>query len=70
MRPCEEKMFQIMVDAYSKWLDNHPMNTVISIAIILKLNHTFVKHGLPDQCVRDDATSFTNSDFEELMTNK
>ena len=65
--PCEKKIFLIIVDAYSKWLDVHPINTVTSSATNLKLHHTFVKHNLSDQCMTDNATCFISSDFEEFM---
>ena len=42
--------------------------TVTSNATIGELCRTFVEHGLPDQCVTDNATCFS-SDSEECMTN-
>ena len=66
---CERKLFLIIVDAYSKWLDRHPLNTVTSSITTGKLHCIFVEHGLPDQCVTDNVTYFTSSDFKEFMTN-
>ena len=67
---CERKIFLIIVDAYYKWLDVHSMNTATSSATIGKLRRTFAEHGLSNHCATDNATCFTNSDFQEFMTNK
>ena len=66
--PCEGKMLLIIVDAYSKWLDVHPMNTSTSKATIGKLRRLFSEHGLPDLCVTDNGTCFTGADFDEFLT--
>ena len=65
---CEEKMFLIIIDSYSKGLDEHTMNTATSSATSGKLRHSFMEYGLLDQCVTDNAICFTSSDFEECMT--
>ena len=62
-------MLLIIVDAYSKWLDEYPMNTSTSKATIWKLHCLFAEHGLPDQCMTDKGTYFTSTDFKEFMTN-
>ena len=49
--PCEGKTLLTIVNAYSKWLDVHPMNTSTSKAMIGKLLYFFAEHGLPDQCI-------------------
>ena len=60
---------EIIVDAYTKWLNVHPMNSFTSKTTTGKLRHLFAEHDLPDQYVTDNGTSFTNADFEEFMTN-
>lgn len=67
-RHYERRMFLIILDAYSKWLDVHPMNT--TTATIGKLCCIFAEHGLLDQCMMDNATYFTGAAFKEFMTNK
>ena len=59
--PFLGKMFLIVVDAYSKWLDALPMNSSTSSATIEKLRRIFAEHGLPNQCVTDNGTCFTSS---------
>ena len=59
--PFLGKMFLIVVDAYSKWLDAFPMNSSTSSATIEKLRRIFAEHGLPNQCVTDNGTCFTSS---------
>ena len=46
--PYMGKMFLIIVDSYSKWIDSHVMNTSTSQATIEKLRMTFSTHGIPD----------------------
>ena len=62
-------MLLIIVDAYSKWLDVHLMNTSTSKATIGKLRCFFTEHGLSNQCMTDNSACFTSVDFEEFMTN-
>ncbi|CAC5418435.1 unnamed protein product [Mytilus coruscus] len=42
-----------MVDAYSKWIDIHVMNSTTSEATIAKLQQTFATHGLCDLIISD-----------------
>jgi hypothetical protein len=53
--PFLGKMFLIMVDAFSKWLEVHPMNVATSRAAIEKRRSTFAIHGLPTTIVRNSA---------------
>ena len=65
--PFLGKMFLIVVDAYSKWLDALSMNSSTSSATIEKLRRIFSEHGLPNQCVTDNGTCFTSSEFQQFM---
>ena len=59
--------FLIIVDAYSKWLDVHIMNSMSTTATINKLRSTFAIHGLPDMIVSDNGGTFTSAEFANYM---
>ena len=66
-RPFLGKMFLIMIDAYSKWIEVHPVNTAASRVTIEKLRSTFAIHGLPMTIVSDNGSNFCSEEFEEFM---
>ena len=43
------------------------MNSSTSIATIEKLRRIFAELGLPNQCVTDNGTCFTSSEFQQFM---
>ena len=66
--PFLGKMFLIMIDAYSKWIEVHPVNTATSRVTIEKLRSTFAIHGLPMTIVSGNGSNFCSEEFEEFMT--
>ena len=65
--PFMGRMFFIIIDAHSKWIDAYPMNTSTSSATIEKLRQTFATHGLPETVVSDNGSCFTSEEFERFM---
>ena len=65
--PFMGKMFLIVVDAYSKWLEVIPVSSATSTATIEKLRHVFATHGLPDKVISDNGTCFTSAEFADFM---
>lgn len=59
--PFEGKMFLIVVDAYSKWLEVKPVTAANSSVTIDHLRSMFATHGLPKTFVTDNGTQFTSS---------
>ena len=47
--PFMGKMFLLIIDAHSKWMDIHCVNSATSSLTIEKLRTTFASHGLPDR---------------------
>ena len=45
--PYLEKIFLIISDSYSKWLDIMPMNSVNTTSLTQCLKQSFSTHGLP-----------------------
>ena len=65
--PFLGKMFLIVIDSFSKWIDAYPVTTASSTLTIEKLRHSFAIHGLPDILVSDNATCFTSQEFNDFM---
>ena len=66
--PFMGKMFLILIDAHSKWLDVHMVTSATSQVTIDKLRSTFATLGLPEVLVTDNGTTFTSADFESFCT--
>ena len=58
----------ILVDAYSKWIDVHLMQSISSANTIEKLCMVFATHGLPQKVVTDNGPSFTSEEFRAYMS--
>ena len=67
--PFLGKMFLIIVDAHSKWIDAHIMPSITSTQTIEKLRIVFATHGLPRKVVTDNGSSFTSEEFRTFMAN-
>lgn len=65
--PYEGKMFLVIVDAYSKYLEIVPMTTTTSSNTIAALRHLFSHFGLPDHIVTDNGTQFTSNEFGTFL---
>ena len=66
--PFMSHMLLILVDANSKWLDAHLMQSISSAKIIEKLRMVFAAHGLPRKVVTDNGSSFTSEEFHTFMS--
>ena len=59
--PFMEKLFLVVVDAHSKWLEVKIVPSTSSQATIHALRSIFAIHGLPDVIFLDNGTAFTTS---------
>ena len=66
--PFLGKMFLVIVDAFSKWVEIHVVEKASSSATILKCRETFAIHGLPEIMVSDNGTCFTSSEFQSFVS--
>ena len=66
--PFMGKMFLVVVDAHSKWLDIAIVSTATSFNTIQKLRVMFATHGIPQIVVSDNGSAFTSAEFKEFMT--
>ena len=65
--PFMGKMFLIVVDSHSKWIEVEVMSSITSEATIEKLRDMFARHGIPQQLVSDNGSQFTSNEFSDFM---
>ena len=63
--PMKSKMFLVVIDAYSKWLDVFSVTLANSESTIDKLHIQFVTHGIPNSVVTDNATVFVSEEMKK-----
>ena len=67
VRPFMGKMFLLIIDAHSKWMDIHCVNSATSSVTIDKMRSTFASHGLPEIVVSDNGSNFVSSEFKSFL---
>lgn len=65
--PFHGKLFLIVVDAHSKWLDVQVVSSTSADCTINKLRSIFATHGLPEQVVSDNGSGFTSAEFKQFL---
>nr|XP_034954613.1 uncharacterized protein K02A2.6-like [Zootoca vivipara] len=65
--PYLGKMFLVVVDAYSKWLEVALVPSPTLAAIIKVLRQLFATHGLPGTLVSDNGAAFVSSEFRGFL---
>lgn len=66
--PFMGKMFFVLVDAHSKWMDVYPVNSAMSAIIFECLRTSFSNHGLPELLVSDNGTCFISTEFKDFLS--
>ena len=65
--PINGKMYLVLIDAYSKWLEVKMVSAATSQNTIEQLRSTFACHGLPEIIVTDNGTAFTSQEFQDFV---
>ena len=65
--PLEGKMFLVLIDAHSKWIETFVTSSSTSAVVIGELRSTFARFGLPEMIVTDNATCFRSEEFETFL---
>lgn len=65
--PFLGKMFLVLIDAHSKWMEVHIVPSTSSEVTISKLRDVFARFGLPQQVVSDNGPGFTSSEFGQFL---
>ena len=64
--PLLGRLFLILVDAYSKWMEVKIVRTATSTTTIEHLRNILATHGLPKMLVTDNASYFTSQGFQDF----
>ncbi len=65
--PFMGRMFLVMVDAHTKWLEAHILKNITAFVTVDTLRQVFSVHGLPDVVVTDNGPTFTGEMFQEFV---
>ena len=65
--PMEGRMFLVIMDAHTKWMEVHSTSSSTSTATIELLRKTFASLGLPEVVVSDNAAAFTSTEFTDFL---
>lgn len=65
--PFEGKMFLLIIDAHSKWLDIYMTTSSTATTTIELLRRSFATFGLPEVLVSDNASAFTSEEFSQFL---
>lgn len=66
--PFLGKMFLILVDAHSKWIEAYPINSATTATTLEYLRKSFSTHGIPEMMVSDNAQCFVSEASKEFMS--
>lgn len=64
--PFRGKLFLIVADAHTKWIDASIVSSTASAPTIARLRDLFATHGLPDTIVSDNGRGFISSEFQNF----
>ena len=64
--PKEGRMFLVIIDAHSKWLEVVPMKTAISATTVQRLRTVLARFGVPESVVTDNGPQFIGMEFEQF----
>ena len=65
--PFLGKMFLVMIDAHTKWMEVHMTTSSTSSTTISLLRKTFAALGLPDVIVSDNGSNFCSDEFADFL---
>ena len=67
--PFMGRMFLILVDAHSKWLEVKSVSSATTSTTVEQLRAIFATHGLPEMLVSDNGSVFTSAEFKSFIKN-
>ncbi|XP_045453790.1 uncharacterized protein K02A2.6-like [Melitaea cinxia] len=67
--PFHGKIYMVLIDAHSKWLECVEMPSLTTQMLINKLQKIFSHFGLPKSIVTDNAKTFVSTDFSTYCVN-
>ena len=64
--PMDGKMFLIVIDSHSKWIEVFAMSSATSAATVRYLRQLIAQFGIPETIVSDNGTQFVAAEFKEF----
>ena len=65
--PFMGKMFLLVIDAHSKWMNINCVNSATSSVTIERMRTTFASRGLPEIVESDKRSNFVSSEFKSFL---
>ena len=65
--PFENKMFLILIDPHSKWIEAFCTPNATSQTVIKEIRNTFARFGIPDMIVTDNGPCFISEEFKSYL---
>ena len=65
--PFMGRMFLILVDAHSKWMEVKSVSSATTSTTVEQLRAIFATHGLPEMLVSDNGSVFTSAEFKSFI---
>ena len=65
--PFMGRMFLLVVDAYSKWIEVDALHCSTASAAVKSLRRIFALHGLPQVLVSDNGPAFVGQEFGDFL---
>lgn len=66
--PFEGKMWMVVIDSYTRWLEILPVKNITSATTIEALRDIFARFGLPKFLVTDNGPQLTSGEFENFCS--
>ncbi|KII61838.1 Pol polyprotein [Thelohanellus kitauei] len=66
LEPFDDKYWLVIIDAFSKWIEIEPVNSLNSENVIRIIDSCFARYGVAKTIVSDNGTCFTNEDYRLL----
>ena len=67
--PMDKKMFLLVVDAYSKWMEVVPLHHTTSEVVIEHLDQLFMRYGYPETIISDNGPQFVSHETTTYLKN-
>ena len=67
MDPFMGRMFLVVVDAFSKWIEVESLSSCTSAITVTRLRKIFALHGLPQVIVSDNGPAFIGPEIKEFF---